>query len=151
MATFAFIHIIFLAVGFAIGIYALPILTAAPAPSERDIWSMSSQSVYSAQFTKDLKVSDLLHWGQGTLSIGNDYITFIGELGPDYKLYFSPEFVETGTEYEQLKSSLVLIGNVKTFDNFIVEVDAGIDLNAFNTVVVWCETFGEFITAAEYK
>jgi len=25
------------------------------------------------------------------------------------------------------------------------------DLTAFNTVVVWCETFGEFITAAQYR
>ena len=71
--------------------------------------------------------------------------------GPDYKLYLSPRFVETEAEFEQLKLSMILIGNVKTFDNFIVEVDADIDLTAFNTVVVWCETFGEFITAAKYR
>ena len=153
LAIFTFSHIIFLAVGFALGIYALPILTAPPAPSKLDIQAKSSNYVYLAEFTSDLKGSDLLHWGEGRLSIGNDYITLMGQLapGPDYKLYLSPKFVETESEFEQLKLSMILIGNVKTFDNFIVGVDAGIDLTTFNTVVVWCETFGEFITAAQYR
>ncbi|MCP4956702.1 MAG: DM13 domain-containing protein, partial [Photobacterium aquimaris] len=25
------------------------------------------------------------------------------------------------------------------------------DLNRFNTVVIWCETFGQFITSAKVK
>ncbi|MCT4559515.1 MAG: DM13 domain-containing protein [Pelagimonas sp.] len=25
------------------------------------------------------------------------------------------------------------------------------DINAFSTVVIWCEAFGEFITAAQYR
>ena len=133
LATFIFSHIVCLAVGFAIGIYTLPILTAPPAPSERDIQARSSQSIYSAQFARDLKGSDLLHWGEGSLSVGNDYITFMGQLapGPDYKLYLSPGFVETEAEFEQLKLSMILIGNVKTFDNFIVDVDADIDFDRF--------------------
>jgi hypothetical protein len=59
--------------------------------------------------------------------------------------------VETEAEFNRLKRTMVLIGEVKTFDNFIVEVSPNIDLAAYNTVVVWCETFGEFITAAKYK
>ena len=27
----------------------------------------------------------------------------------------------------------------------------GIDPSAYTSVIVWCETFGEFITSAEYK
>ena len=27
----------------------------------------------------------------------------------------------------------------------------GVDLNRFNTVVIWCETFGQFITSAQIK
>ncbi len=153
LVILAFTHISAVAVGFAIGIYALPLLIAPPSPSETEIEAISSQSVYSAQFTRDLKGSDAFHWGDGKVSIGNDYIAFMGELapGPDYKLYLSPEFVETEAEFERLKPSMVRIGDVKTFENFIVEVRPGIDLAAFNTVVVWCETFGEFITAAEYR
>jgi len=148
-----FTHIIAVAAGFAIGIYSLPILIAPPAPTESEVADMSSQAAYSAEFTRDLKGSDAFHWGEGTVSIGNDYIAFMGELapGPDYKLYLSPEFVETEAEFEKLKPSMRIIGDVKTFDNFIVKVDPNTDLTAFNTIVVWCETFGEFITAAQYR
>ena len=45
-------------IGFGLGIYALPILIAPPAPSESEIESMSSSAEYSAEFKKDLK--DLL-------------------------------------------------------------------------------------------
>lgn len=44
-----------------------------------------------------------------------------------------------------------LVGDVKTFDNFIVKVGTDVELSQFNTVIVWCEAFGEFITAAKYR
>jgi hypothetical protein len=40
---------------------------------------------------------------------------------------------------------------VKTFENFIVALPGGVDPSKFNTVIVWCETFGQFITAAQYR
>jgi electron transfer DM13 len=148
-----FTHGCALVVGFAIGIYALPILIAPPAPSETEIQETSSQSIYSGEFTRDLKGSDALHWGEGKVSVGNDYISLMGKLapGPDYKLYLSPEFVETEEQFENIKSSMLQVGDVKTFENFIVELKQGVDLDSYNTVVVWCESFGEFITAAKYK
>ena len=131
----------------------LPILIAPPAPSNVEIQAVSSQPLYSAQFIKNLKGSDTFHWGEGKVAIGNDTITFIGKLapGPDYKLYLSPKFLETEAQFNELKPSMMLISDVKTFDNFIVEVISDIDFEAYNTVVVWCETFGEFITAARYR
>ena len=56
--------------------------------------------------------------------------------------------VETEAEFEAIESSMVRVGDVKTFENFIVEAGQGVDIN---TVVVWCETFGEFITAAQKR
>jgi hypothetical protein len=148
-----FSHLSIGILGFVIGIYALPIIIAPPSPSETEIEAMSLQAVYTAEFSRDRKSSDALHWGEGKVSIGESYITLMGELapGPDYKLYLSPEFVETEAEFEQLKSSMALVGDVKTFENFAVTVAPSIDLLQFNTVVVWCETFGEFITSAKYR
>ena len=141
------------AVGFALGIYALPILIAPPAPSAGEVAAMSARSSYSAEFVRELEGSDALHWGEGTVTLGEDYVTFMGALapGPDYRLYLSPEFVQTESEFERVKPAAVYVGDVKTFDNFIVPMAPGIDLAAYNTVVVWCETFGEFITAAKYR
>jgi hypothetical protein len=43
------------------------------------------------------------------------------------------------------------VGDVKTFENFIVPVPKGIDPAAYRAVIVWCESFGQFITAAKYR
>jgi hypothetical protein len=139
--------------GFGAGVYALPILTAPPAPAEAEIMTMASEAMYTAQFRRDLQDSDFLHWGEGQVSIGTSAITLIGKLapGPDYKLYLSPEFVETEADFNRLKPSMVRVGDVRTFENFVVDVPPDIDPSNFNTVIVWCESFGEFITSAKYQ
>lgn len=150
---FTFTHLSVLALGFAIGIYVLPILTAPPSPSESDIALISNQAQFKAEFTQDLTGSDALHWGEGQVTISANYIALLGELapGPDYKLYLSPKFVQTEAEFEALKSTMKLVGDVKTFENFMVKVEPSIDVAQFNTVIIWCETFNEFITAAQYR
>lgn len=141
------------AAGFAAGIYVLPILIAPAAPSATEVSAVASKASYSAQFRRDLEGSDSLHWGEGEVHVGEDSISLMGKLapGPDYKLYLSPKFVETEAEFNKLKSSMTLVGDVKTFENFLVKVPTGVDIAAHSSVIVWCETFGEFITAAEYK
>lgn len=148
-----FTHLSLLACGFILGIYALPILTAPPSPSESEIKAVSIQADYKTEFIRDLKDSDALHWGEGKVSISQSHVALLGELapGPEYRLYLSPSFVETEAEFEQIKSTMKLVGDVKTFDNFIVEVEPNIKLSQYNTVVVWCEAFGEFITSAQYR
>lgn len=145
-------HLLFAAAGFAAGIYTLPILTAPAAPSASEVAATMESAMLSGQFRRDLAGSDLLHWGEGTVSVGRRFISLQGRIapGPDYKLYLAPEFVETETQFEALKPRMVQVGDVKTFDNFIVSVPPDVDVTRFNTVIVWCESFGEFITAARY-
>jgi hypothetical protein len=146
-------HAAVLGIGFALGIYALPILTAPPPPTAAEAASAAGGAMFTGQFRRDLKDSDLLHWGEGTVSIGRERIALTGRLapGPDYKLYLSPEFVETEADFARLKSTMARVGDVRTFDNFVVEVPPSIDVTRYTTVIVWCETFGQFITAARYR
>ena len=146
-------HLIALAVGFALGIYALPILIAPPAPSAEEVKAQTGQAAYTGTFRRDLADSDALHWGEGTVSVGARSVALMGKLapGPDYKLYLSPEFVETEADFKRLKSQMVRVGEVKTFENFIVEVPASVDVGRYTAVIVWCETFSQFITAAKYR
>lgn len=139
--------------GFALGIYLLPILIAPPAPSETEVLQASSNSIYTTEFRKDLQDSDGLHWGEGTVSLNKSSITLMGSLapGPDYKLYLSPQFVETEADFNRLKSGMLQVGEVKTFENFVVSLSDDVDLEKYNSVIVWCETFGEFITAGRYR
>jgi hypothetical protein len=146
-------HGLVLALGFALGVYFLPVLIAPPAPSAAEVAAKSVAVSFQGQFRRDLKDSDLLHWGEGTVRIGADSIVLEGELapGPDYKLYLSPEFVETEEAFLRLKGRMVRVGDVKTFKNFIVPLPASVDPARYDTVVVWCETFSQFITAAKYR
>jgi len=146
-------HVVALATGFAAGIYALPILTAPDAPSATEVASVSNQATYTGQFRKDLKDSDLFHWGEGAVSVGPQSIALMGKLapGPDYKLYLSPEFVETGADFVRLKAQMVRVGDVRTFENFVVRIPESVNVESYNTVIVWCESFGQFITASKYR
>lgn len=146
-------HALTLAVGFALGVYALPILIAPAAPTPSEVASQAGAAAFRGQFRRDLADSDALHWGEGTVSVGARSIALAGRVapGPDYKLYLSPEFVETEEAFLRLKPSMVRVGDVRTFENFIVPVADGVDVTRYTTVIVWCERFGQFITAAKYR
>ena len=146
-------HIAVAVAGFAGGIYTLPILIAPTAPTLEEIKAATTQVQFTGQFKRDLRDSDALHWGEGVVFISTNAISMTGKLapGPDYKLYLSPEFVETEADFNRLKKSMVLVGDVKTFNNFVVAVPAGIEPGKYSAVIVWCESFGQFITAAKYR
>jgi hypothetical protein len=145
-------HLATLAVGFALGVYFLPIIVAPPGPTASEVATQAKSATWTGTFRRDLKDSDALHWGEGTVTVGAQSIALAGRVapGPDYKLYLSPEFVETEDDFNRLKPRMVRVGEVRTFENFIVPI-AGTDPAAFTTVIVWCERFGQFITAAKYR
>ncbi len=146
-------HSAMLVAGFALGIYALPILIQPESPDQQSVETVQQSAMFSGQFSKERADSDFLHWGEGEVSISQQMIAFEGELapGPDYKLYLSPTYIETEADFTTHKSSMVRIGDVKTFDRFTLEVPSNVDVSQYNTVIIWCETFGEFITSAQYQ
>ena len=146
-------HGVMLAAGFALGIYLLPIITAPPSPDQAMLEESARSALYTAEFRRDLKGSDFLHWGEGTVSVSADRIAHRGSLapGPDYKLYLVPEFIEDEEQFDAVRNSAIRLGDIKTFDGFLVDVPPNVDIEAYTTVLVWCETFGEFISAARYS
>jgi len=146
-------HAAVAAAGFAGGIYALPLLLAPDAPTAQEVAAATGQALFTGQFRRDLKDSDALHWGEGVVTIAPTAISLVGQLapGPDYKLYLSPQFVETEADFQRLKASMVRVGDVKTFNNFVVPIPSGVNPAQYAAVIVWCETFAQFITAARYR
>lgn len=142
-----------LALGFAAGIYVLPILTAPPGPDRAAIDAASANVLFTGHFARDLAGSDFLHWGEGELRLMADRIVHDGRLapGPDYKLYLTTEFVDTREAFLAIKDKAARVGDVKSFDGFILDVPPGIDVTAYTTAVVWCEAFSQFISAAKYR
>ena len=146
-------HLVAVALGFALGIYALPILIAPSAPPAAEVAAHAASATFKGEFRRDLKDSDALHWGEGTVSVSAQGVALSGKLapGPDYKLYLSPEFVETEEDFKRLKTGMLRVADIKTFENFLVPLPPGTDPTRYTTVIVWCETFGQFITAAKYR
>jgi len=146
-------HGLALALGFALGIYTLPLLTAPPGPDQAELRGAAAQALYTGRFDRGLKGSDFLHWGEGEVRVLHDKVAHIGRLspGPDYKLYLSETFVDTKEGFLKIKDKAQRIGDVKTFDGFLVPVPPGVDVGTYTTAVVWCEAFSQFISAAKYR
>lgn len=143
--------------GFALGVYYLPILIEEEGISDEMAAMVSSEADRSGIFRRDLEGSDSLHWGEGKIILstknGQQFFTLQGQVspGPDYKLYLTPAFVETEKDFMAMKSRSVRIANIKAFTNFQVPVPSNIRTAAYPAVVVWCERFERFITAAKLQ
>lgn len=146
-------HIAVLALGFGLGVYFLPILVAQRAPDAAALARAAKNATYTATFKKDLPGSDAVHWGTGTISVTQQRIVHQGELapGPDYRIYLAPSYVDTDKGFRAIKAQSVPLGAIKSYDGFITQVPAGVDIEKYNTVVIWCEAFGKFITAGKYR
>lgn len=146
-------HFISLLFGFALGLYFLPILVAPKSSSLADIEFNEKESLFQADFIRDLDGSDFLHWGDARVSISRGQITINGNLapGPDYKLYLTNEFVENEEQFLRIKDNSIFVDNIKSFENVIVTVPSKIDVTKYRGIVVWCEAFSKFITSAQYQ
>ncbi len=146
-------YIIGFVLGLGLGIYLLPILTSPKSVNIDKIIKLEKNALYKTVFVRDLKGSDLFHWGEADVSISKNEIIVNGSIapGPDYKLYLTKEFAEQEEEFLSIKDNSRYVAEVKTFKNFVITVPEDIDINDYNTIVIWCESFSEFITAAKYK
>lgn len=146
-------HLATLGVGFGLGVYFLPILVAERTPAAAELAGAARGAAYTATFRKDLPGSDKFHWGTGTISVTPQRIVHQGELapGPDYKIYLAPRYVETDADFRTIKDQSVRLGSIKSYKGFITEVPAGVNIEKYDTVVIWCEAFGKFITAGKYR
>ena len=83
--------------------------------------------------------------------VSRDRIWLDGAIAPvpDYRLYLIPSFADDEASFLAIKDRAVQIAEINAFNNFSVMVPAHVDVSAFPAVLIWCEAFGEFITAAE--
>lgn len=146
-------HALTLAIGFALGVYFLPILTAPKGPDKSAVQAATASAQFKGRFERNLKGSDFLHWGEGEVRLSPRQIAHEGRLapGPDYKLYLAREFVDTKDGFLKIKAQSKRVGDVKTFEGFLLDVPGDVDVGAYTTVVIWCEAFSMFISAAKYR
>ena len=148
---FLITHAIAIAIGFGLGVYFLHILTEPPAPDAAALEEMAAEAQFQATLTRELRGSDFAHWGEGAISVSATQISHQGKLapGPDYKLYLTKGLVDHEDNFD--RANAIRIGDVKRFSGFILDVPESVDVSAYDSVLIWCEAFGEFITAAAYN
>ncbi len=146
-------HLLFLIIGLCLGMYILPIITASPKPNSTLINLALENSKYETVFVRDLPGSSFLYWGQGQLSLSEKNIVFQGKLspGPSYKFYLTKKFVQDKESFLKNKTNAILIGDINSFNGFILKISPSINIDNYNYAVVWCESFSQFITSARYQ
>ena len=104
-----------LMVGFMLGIYLLPILTAEKGLDEQTLAARHNSAERVGVFTRDLAGSDRFHWGEGQIMVNDSHIWLDGEIapGPDYRLYLTPSFVETEEAFLAIKDKSVMVSPIK--------------------------------------
>ena len=144
-----------LVVGFGLGVYFLPILIAEDGLTETQIAEITvaaeaSGNLRTGEFSRDLDGSDAFHWGEGKIYANAERVWLDGKVspGPDYRLYLTPAFVTNEADFNEIKGQSVEVGSVKAFENFSLPIPEGLNPDGYQGVIVWCEKFGEFITAA---
>ena len=146
-------HAAALAIGTGLGIYWLPILTE---PHALDLMAVEANQTgvpaYRIRFDRDREGSDYFHWGKGDVRVYESAITLEGELvpGPDFRLCLAPRHIESEAEFLAIKAQSLEVEPVKTFNGFALNNVSALGEPALNTLVIWCEAFGEFITSARF-
>jgi len=146
-------HSLVLTLGFMLGVYMLPIIIQPQAPPTDRLEQQSRSALYQAKLNKELADSDSLHWAEGRIFLAENHISFIGELapGPDYKIYLTPKFVQTEKDFLAVKNQALYLGDINTFNNFEIDLHQSPNYQNYNSLVIWCETFEQFISAAKYR
>lgn len=145
-----------LAVGFALGVYTLPILTAEKGLSTTELMHLSANAqdtVRTGEFSRQNPGSDFLHWGEGTIHVTADRIWLDGEVapGPDYRLYLTKGQISSKQAFLQVKDQALQIAPIKAFKNFSVNIPDGLSTDNYDAVIIWCERFSAFITSASLR
>ena len=75
-------HGAMLGLGFLLGVYLLPILTAPAGPDEDVLQATEATALFKGRFERKLKGSDFVHWGEGEVRVSPDTIAHQGRLAP---------------------------------------------------------------------
>jgi len=59
--------------------------------------------------------------------------------------------VANKASFAGIKPRSVQVGEVKSFNGFILDIPPQIEIDAYTSLLIWCEAFSQFITAARYR
>jgi hypothetical protein len=140
--------------GLALGFFIFPFVFPPPAAFETLTEAEKTRVVAEGTFIH-ANPSDPVHYGKGAVTV-YEQVVFLGEdfevgPGPAYKVYLVPKEMLrvnadlAGAQYVDLGGLRAFKGSQK------YAIPAGVDLEKYPSVVIWCERFGVLISPADLR
>jgi hypothetical protein len=140
--------------GFALGILAFPYLFPPPPATEQLTEADRSPLVATGNFIH-ANPSDPVHYGSGKVSVYEKTVFLEPDFevgpGPKYHVYLVPK-ANVRQNADVPDTMLVDLGRLRAFKGSQrYEIPAGVDLQKYQSIVIWCEAFGVLISPADLK
>ena len=157
LLTFLLALLLGIAAGFALGIFAYPYIfladiVASDKVPEKAVGQPQRKVLARGTFVH-ANPSDPIHYGKGRVTVYEGLLHLEPDFevgpGPKYHVYLVPE-KEVVPSTNVARTMFVDLGRLKAFkgsQNY--DVPAGISIEKYGAVVIWCEQFGVLISPAK--
>ena len=137
--------------GFAVGILVFPYLFPPPEVNELLSGKTESEALAHATFIH-ANPADPIHYGRGTATIYADLLRLEPDFGvgpgPKFHVYLVP-IADVTPDTDVERTMFVDLGRLKAFagsQNYAIP--EGVELENYQSVVIWCEQFNVLISPA---
>lgn len=140
------------AFGVALGIFLFPFVFAPP-PAVEQLTEAERLPVVATGTFIHANPSDPIHYGKGKVSVYQRAVFLEPDFevgpGPAFHVYLVPN-ATVRKEADVKDSMLIDLGRLRSFKGSQrYPIPAGVDLNNYPSVVIWCERFGVLISPAD--
>lgn len=153
LVTFLFGAVFGAAGGVALGFFLFPYVFPPP-PAAEELRSVQTDKLAEGRFIH-ANPSDPIHYGSGGVSVYSDTVFLHEDFevgpGPKYHVYLVPK-ASIRSSSDLSGAMYVDLGQLRAFkgsQNYAIP--AGLNLDDYPSVVIWCEQFSVLISPADLR
>jgi hypothetical protein len=138
--------------GFAVGIFVYPYIFLADIVAAEQVKNIAKKRVVARGEFIHANPRDPIHYGRGQVTVYDD-VVHLGEdftvgPGPAFHVYLVRQRTVT-PDTKVAKTMFVDLGRLRAFKGSqVYPIPAGVDLNNYGSIVIWCKQFGVLISPA---
>jgi Electron transfer DM13 len=139
-------------IGVALGFFLFPFVFPPPLATDTLTEAERARLVANGAFIH-ANPSDPVHWGRGTVSVYERTVFLESDFevgpGPNYHVYLVPA-AKVRREADVEGTRLIDLGRLRAFKGSQrYAIPAGIDVQVYESIVIWCQRFGVLISPAD--
>jgi predicted small secreted protein len=138
--------------GFALGIFVYPYIFLADIVAEEKLEGVEKKTVVARGEFIHANPRDLIHYGRGRVTVYHDVVHLENDFevgpGPAFHVYLVP-LKEITPDIAVEKTMFVDLGRLRAFKGSqVYPIPAGVELEKYGSVVIWCKHFSVLISPA---